>query len=202
MTAQAAYPWEAPAAGPAAALAERMGSHVPRIKTARLVLRAPRIGDFPDYAAILMSGRARYMGGPFDRNRAWLDFTQYAAGWLLRGAGLWTAELRQTGGIAGFVTAGMECGDHEHELGYLLAEGAEGRGLALEAVTAVRDFALSELGLPSLVSYVDPGNTRSARVAERAGALRDRNAEAAFDTPVLVYRHIQPDDDGGMEAYA
>lgn len=202
MTAQAAYPWEAPATGPALALAERLAGCVPQITTARLVLRAPRIADFPAYAAILMSKRARFMGGPFDRSRAWHDFSQYVAGWQLRGAGLWTAQQRQDADIAGFVSVGMESGDREHELGYLLCADAEGQGLALEAVMAARDYALSDLGLPTLVSYVDPANRRSARVAERAGAQRDPAAEAAFDTPVHVYRHAVPGADGGMEAYA
>lgn len=192
MTVQAAYPWEAPASGAAAALARRVSSPVPRIETARLVLRAPRLEDFPAYAAILMSDRARGMGGPFSRRDAWLDFTQYVAGWQLRGAGLWTAELRASGGIAGFFSAAMEYGDQEHELGYLLAVGSEGQGLAAEAIAAVRGFAFSMLELPSLVSYVDPGNNRSARTAERSGARRDSAAEAAFDVPVLVFRHARP----------
>ncbi|MFW8595746.1 GNAT family N-acetyltransferase [Cribrihabitans neustonicus] len=199
MTGQAAYPWEAPASGAAAALARQMGGPVPRLETARLVLRAPRLDDFPAYAAILMSDRARHMGGPFSRQDAWLDFTQYVAGWQLRGAGIWTAELRASGDIAGFFSAGMEYGDREHELGYLLSGACEGQGLAAEAIAAVRDFALSGLELPSLVSYVDPGNTRSARAAVRSGARRDTGAEAAFDAPVLVYRHTF-DGVRGMEA--
>lgn len=202
MTTQAAYPWEVPTTGPALALVERLADCVPQITSARLVLRAPRIADFPAYAAILMSERARFMGGPFDRNGAWLDFSQYAVGWLLRGAGMWTAEKRDGADIAGFISIGMESGDHEHELGYLLCADAEGQGLALEAVLAARDFALSDLRLPTLVSYVDPGNSRSARVAEGSGAQRDPAAEAAFDSPVHVYRHAAPGADGGMEAYA
>ncbi|MFW8634958.1 GNAT family N-acetyltransferase [Cribrihabitans pelagius] len=199
MTNQAANPWEVPASGPSAALARQTGSHVPRIESARLVLRAPRLEDFPAYAAILMSNRARHMGGPFSRRDAWLDFTQYIAGWQLRGAGMWAAEHRETGAVAGFFSAGMEYGDHEHELGYLLADRFEGQGLAAEAIAAVRDFALSALELPSLVSYVDPGNSRSARAAERTGASRDSDAEAAFDAPVLVFRHALPNR-SGMEA--
>lgn len=202
MTTRAAYPWEAAASGAAAALAQQLSSHVPQLETARLVLRAPRLEDFPDYAAILMSDRARYMDGPFSRQSAWLDFTQYAAGWQLRGAGMWTAEQRTSGVVAGFFSAGMEYGDREHELGYLLTAGFEGQGLAAEAIAAVRDFALTALELPSLVSYVDPDNLRSAKAAERSGAQRDTAAEAAFDSKVLVYRHLLQDGDGGMEAYA
>ncbi|WP_170763966.1 GNAT family N-acetyltransferase [Ruegeria lacuscaerulensis] len=202
MNAPSAYPWEAPATGTAAALSARLGALVPRIETARLVLRAPELRDFECYAEILMSDRARYLDGPFDREGAWQDFTQYVAGWMLRGAGVWTVEDRTDGVVMGFVSVAMEFGDQEYELGYMLTAAAEGRGIATEAVTAARSFALDTHDLPSLVSYVDPDNARSAKVAQRAGARRDEQAESAFDKPVHVYRHFPSDSDGGMEAYA
>ena len=202
MNAASAYPWEAPATGPAAALSARLAADVPRIETARLVLRAPDLRDFGAYADILMSDRARYMDGPFDREGAWLDFTQYVAGWLLRGAGLWTIQDRTTGMVPGFVSVAMEYGDQEHELGYLLAKDSQGQGIATEATAAARDFAFSAHELPSLVSYVDPENAPSAAVANRLGANRDTQAEAGFDAPVHVYRHLPRDSDGGVEAYA
>lgn len=202
MNAPSAYPWEAPATGTAAALSARLGAMVPRIETARLVLRAPELRDFEHYAEILMSDRARYMNGPFDRKGAWQDFTQYVAGWMLRGAGVWTVEDKAARTVMGFVSVAMEFGDREHELGYMLTAAAEGKGIATEAVAAARSFALDTHDLPSLVSYVDPDNTRSAAVAQRVGALRDAQAETAFAEPVLVFRHFSNDSYGGMEAYA
>ncbi|NOD36345.1 MULTISPECIES: GNAT family N-acetyltransferase [unclassified Ruegeria] len=202
MTAPSAYPWEAPATGPAAALSARLGALVPRIETTRLLLRAPELRDFGDYAEILMSDRARFMDGPFDRNGAWQDFTQYVAGWILRGAGVWTVEDKATGTVTGFVSVAMEFGDQEHELGYMLTAEAEGQGIATEAVAAVRSFALDTHDLPSLVSYVDPDNAKSTDVARRVGATRDAQAESVFNEPVHVYRYVSSDNDGGMEAYA
>lgn len=202
MTQTPAYPCEAPARGAAADLAARVAAPVPRVETARLVLRAPVIADFDTYAQILMSDRARQMDGPFTREAAWLDFTQYLAGWMLRGAGLWTIAARADGAVLGFVSCGMEVGDHEHELGYLLSAEAEGQGIAAEAAVAARDLAFDALELPTLVSYVDPGNSRSAALAQRIGAQRDTRAEAAFEEPVLVFRHSPADSDGSVEAYA
>jgi len=202
MNASSAYPWEAPATGPAAALSARLGALLPRIETARLILRAPELRDFDEYAEILISDRARFMDGPFDRKGAWQDFAQYVAGWLLRGAGVWTVEDRITGSVVGFVSAAMEFGDQEHELGYMLTAEAEGKGIATEAVAAARNFALDTQDLPSLVSYVDPDNAKSADVVRRVGALRDAQAESAFDELVHVYRHFPSDNDGGVEAYA
>lgn len=202
MTASSAYPWEVPAKGPTAALSARLGALVPRIETERLILRAPELRDFDQYAGILISDRARYMDGPFDRKGAWQDFTQYVAGWLLRGAGVWTVEDRATGSVAGFVSVAVEFGDQEHELGYMLTAAAEGQGFATEAVAAARSFALDTHELPSLVSYVDPDNARSAGVSHRVGAVRDTQAEAVFDDPVHVYRHFPTENNGGIEVCA
>ena len=182
-------PWSMAPRGEAAQLATRLHRLVPRLETRRLVLCAPALPDFDPYAAILTSDRARFMAGPFEREAAWLDFAQYTAGWLLRGAGLWGFRLRDGGAVLGFITIGMECGDREHELGYFLTPEAEGHGFATEAAATARDFALKTHGLPSLVSYIDPENTRAARVAHRLGAWRDTKAEADFATPVHVYRH-------------
>ncbi len=195
MTARTAYPWEAPATGPAAALATQMEMLVPVLETARLTLRAVRISDFDAFYAILSSERAIYMDGPFDREEAWMEFAQCAGGWLLRGAGYFTILSRQTGDILGFVGMGMEFGDQEHELGFFLVAEAEGKGYATEAAEAVRDFALGHQEIPSLVSYVDPPNTASSAVAERLGATRDTESEALFEEPVYVWRHK-------LEAYA
>jgi RimJ/RimL family protein N-acetyltransferase len=41
------------------------------------------------------------------------------------------------------------------------------------------------------VSYIDPGNARSIRLAERLGARLDRSA-AKSDPEDLVYRHEAP----------
>jgi len=181
-----AYPWEAPISEPAATLAGRFSQLVPELVTKRLTLRAPILADFPAYAEILMGDRAEGLDGPFDREAALLDFSQYVAGWLLRGTGLWAVERRSDEALLGFVLVGMEYSDQEPELGYLFTEAGEGQGYATEAAAAARDFALRDLQLPVLVSCVDPANTRSARLAERLGAHLD---VAASDADTQIWRH-------------
>jgi RimJ/RimL family protein N-acetyltransferase len=166
-------PWETPPAGPAAALAGRVAAVVPALETPRLRLRAPRVEDFGAWAAITTTERGAHMGGPVDREEAWLDFAQYVAGWLLHGHGLWSVEARDGGALLGFVLVGLEPGDREPELGFLLLPAAEGRGYAAEAAQAAQGFAFETLGRETLVSYVDPANRRSARLAERLGARLD-----------------------------
>ncbi|MEP0139746.1 GNAT family N-acetyltransferase, partial [Tateyamaria sp.] len=63
-----------------------------------------------------------------------------------------------------------------------------GKGYAFEGATAFRTWALTELNLPSLVSYIDDDNLRSRALAERLGAWLDDRAKAP-DPGDLVYRH-------------
>jgi RimJ/RimL family protein N-acetyltransferase len=181
-------PWEVPPTGAAAGIAGRIAAALPELRTARLRLRAPRLGDFDAYAAILCSGRAVHVGGPATREEAWLDFAQMAAGWLLRGYGVWTVERLEDGALLGFLPLNHEFGDPEPELGFLFLAEAEGRGYAREAAEAARAHAFGTLGWTGVVSYVGAGNGRSIRLAERLGARLDA-APQGVDPDILVYRH-------------
>lgn len=189
-------PHEVPPTGVLAALALRMAAVVPVIETARTRLRAPRLEDVPAWTEILCSERARWMDGPYGRDDAFVELAASAGSWLLRGHGPWTVEDRATGEVLGFVLLNMEPSDREPELGFFLRASAEGKGLAFEAARAARDWGF-EMGLPSLVSYVDPENARSAALAGRLGARRDVRAEAEFagtpDAGVAVWRHPKPE---------
>jgi RimJ/RimL family protein N-acetyltransferase len=119
-------------------------------------------------------------------------FTEFAATvglWLLRGHGLWTVTDREDR-VLGFVLIGFEPGDQAPELGWLFLPEARGRGYAAEAAAAARAHALDTAGLPELVSYIDPANTRSQRLAQRLGARRaGRIADAQTGAWVEIWRH-------------
>ncbi|MCA0203531.1 MAG: GNAT family N-acetyltransferase [Proteobacteria bacterium] len=163
---------ETPIAGPAQDAARALAAHVPVLRTARLVLRAPRLEDFPAYAAILTGPRAEPMGERLTREEAWSDWCRLVGLWLLRGHGIWTLETG-TAEVAGFALIGFEPGDLEPELGWFLAADHEGQGLAQEAARAVLAHARDALGMASLVSYIAPDNDRSRALAQRLGAARD-----------------------------
>jgi [ribosomal protein S5]-alanine N-acetyltransferase len=57
------------------------------------------------------------------------------------------------------------------EIVYSLSPTVWGKGYATEAVSAVVDHALGELGLPEVLAEVDNGNTASAAVIERLGLV-------------------------------
>ncbi|WP_300058855.1 GNAT family N-acetyltransferase [uncultured Roseobacter sp.] len=162
---------ETPRTGPAAMFALHLQGQLPLLATERLLLRAPKVEDFDAFARIACTERGQYVGGPMTREDAWADFTQMTATWLLHGHGIWT--IGRGGEIAGFVLLGFEPGDLEPELGFLLLPEAEGCGIAFEAATAAQKHALDSLGWTTLVSYIDPSNTRAQRLATRLGAVRD-----------------------------
>ncbi len=180
-------PWEASPSGSAALLADRFAALVPVIATDRFCLRAPRIGDFPIYARFLIDTDPAQAQAEM-REQAWLDFCQIAACWPLRGYGSWTVEDR-AGAAVGAVVLNHEYGDPEVEIGWAVAAGAEGQGIATEAARAARRHLFDAMGFDTLVSYIDPENARSLAVATRLGAIRDPQAEAAIGHDCLVYRH-------------
>lgn len=182
------------AEGPATLRARAIAALVPRIETARLVLRAPRLDDYPAYEAVFTTDRARFIGGPFTPEQAFADFCQGVAGWLLRGSGMWTLALPGAEDRPiGWIYLWQEHGDPEPELGWVLTAAAEGRGYAAEGARAVLPLALAQFGAGGFVSYIDAGNDRSARLALALGAQRDPAAEADLaasgETGLHVYRH-------------
>jgi len=157
------------------------------LETSRLRLRAPVLADFAAWAEILCGPAAPHLGGPFTRDEAFTEFSATIGTWLLRGHGLWTVEYKSGGEVLGFVLIGFEAGDLEPELGYLFRSAAEGHGYAREAAAVARAHA-ARLRLPSLVSYVDPENTRSVRLAAALGARLDGDQDGSN-----VWRHWPPD---------
>jgi RimJ/RimL family protein N-acetyltransferase len=165
--------WENLMSGAPAEQAARFAALVPRLQTERLTLRAPHLSDFEAWIEVLCGASTTFMGGPFTRDEAYLEFVSAAGSWLLHGHGCWTVMLTTTRQVLGFVLINMEPGDLEPELGYLFLPAAEGQGYASEAARAARDYGRDVLKLPSLVSYVAPENHRSNALAKRLGASLD-----------------------------
>jgi RimJ/RimL family protein N-acetyltransferase len=178
---------ERPIPGPAADFAATLAARLPVIETTRLRLRAPRLSDFDAWAEIFTGPAGPHLGGPFDRDEAFTEFAATCGLWLIRGHGVWTVEPKAGGEVLGFVLIGFEPGDQEPELGYLFRPSAAGQGFATEAARALRDHAFGPMGMDRLVSYIDPENPASIRVAERLGATRLADFEGA---QVWLYRGV------------
>jgi len=161
---------------------------LPTLETERLRLRAPEVEDFAAYAEIACSDRGTFIARPQTREAAWYDFASMVAGWILHGRGIWTIEHKDQE-VLGFVLIGFEPGDEDPELGYMLRDSAEGKGIAFEASVAVRDHACATLDLPQLVSYVDPANHRSTALAKRLGGRPDGTLSYPGEPDSVVYRY-------------
>jgi RimJ/RimL family protein N-acetyltransferase len=165
---------------------------IPTIQTERLTLRGPRRGDFAPYAAFWASPRSVHEGGPRDARAAWEDFAAGFGLWAIEGLGTWTVEETATGRFAGIVGHYHPAHFPEVEIGWAVMDGFEGRGIAQEAARAALGWTWAETGLASLVSYIDPRNQRSIRLAERLGARRDPTART-FDEGDVVMRVHRPE---------
>lgn len=160
----------------------------PTIETERLILRVPRIDDWPSFETLMTSDRAKHMGGPYSVPAAWGWFCHGIALWQLFDVGNLSIVSRETGECLGQVEINQGPRFPEPELGWQLIASAEGRGVAFEAAAAMRDWAFRETKLRTLVSYIGQENARSIHLAERLGAWLDENA-LKQDPDDLVYRH-------------
>lgn len=164
-----------------------MTALVPVITTPRLILRGPLPGDAAPLAAFLSSPRARWVGGPYPAEDAesWLEFQTRR--WVRRGWGSWIAALPDNTPIGRVGLLDHE-GWPEPELAWFIFEEFEGKGFAYEAALAARTHANGPLGLPPLFSFIEPANTRSQALAERLGAVHERDARYK-DIDFRIYRH-------------
>jgi RimJ/RimL family protein N-acetyltransferase len=168
-------------------------TEAPRIETERLVLRMPGGDDWEVWADFVGSERARYVGGPMDRDLAWRSFAQVIGHWTLRGWGSFVITRRGHTAPLGLTGPWYPHGWPEHEIGWTIwSADAEGRGYAFEAAAAARRFAYERLGWTTAVSYIDPANDRSIALARRLGAVEDPHA-ARKDADDLVFRHPAPE---------
>ncbi len=141
------------------------------VETERLVLREITRVDLPilfrifgDAESMRFYPRAKSLG----ETEAWFEklaFRSYEA----HGFGLWGIVEKATGELIGDcgVTLQPTPQGLEPEIGYHLRREWLGRGYAVEAAAACRDFGLGGLGFERIVSIVSPENIPSLRVAAK-----------------------------------
>lgn len=181
-----------------------MTTPIPGLTTQRLTLRGPGPQDADHLIAFYASDRSSFVGGPIEADLAWRQLSLEIGHWTMRGYGRWIVEETETGQQVGLVGLWNPLGWPEPEVGWDLFEGQTGKGYATEAADAARAFAYDVIGLTTLISLVAPGNTASAAVATRLGAVRDGAFSHSRLGDLQVWRHPGPDAlaDGGAEAYA
>lgn len=166
---------------------------IPTLRTARLVLRAPKAADFDAYAAFRVSERSRGVGGPYTRDEAYLQFCELVGHWMIRGFGRWMVADPETDAALGVVGLYYPEDWPEPEIAWAVFENAEGRGVAHEAACAARAFAYDTLGWTTVISCIMPGNTRSIALARRMGCVEDGSHRLPDLGPLMIWRHPGPE---------
>lgn len=170
---------------------------IPTLETDRLILRAYRQSDFDAFSAFYETPRSRFIGGPLTRELAWRGLAAHLGHWALRGFGFWAVEERATGSYCGHVGLWHPEGWPEPEVGWVLMDHAEGRGIAREAALASRAHAYGALHWPTAISMIDPANTRSIRLAEKMDCRRENDFTHVRLGLMQVWRHPDPADLAG-----
>jgi RimJ/RimL family protein N-acetyltransferase len=136
---------------------------------------------------------------PPDMPRRWLG--RYEQGRQDRSCEGFAIADAETGAFLGLALAPTI--DHEGrtaELGYVVAPGARGRGVATAALSRLTEWGLSELGALRLELIIDVANAASKRVAarcgyEREGVLRSVHVKQGLRADVEMWSRL-PDGSG------
>jgi RimJ/RimL family protein N-acetyltransferase len=173
-----------------------------RLETERLVLRPLSLDDLDEIARFVADPETmRFIGTGGARNR---EQAQNSLEWMIetferQGFGHFGVERKEDGAFVG--RSGLNVwdpsdwsitrlddadGPTEIEVAYLFGRDYWGHGYATEAATAIRDWALGELGLERLIALIYPDNARSIRVAKKLGLTPEGEADFGGN-PLTIY---------------
>jgi len=130
----------------------------------------------------------RYIGAgtPWTEERSRQFVERQIALHLAREFCLWKLLPKQGGGLIGFCGLQPLPGTDEIEIGWWLARGWWGRGLATEAArTALRD-GFERVGLERIVAIAQPANRASIHIMEKLG-MRYEGLGQPRGIPVVMY---------------
>lgn len=160
------------------------------LATDRLIFRQWTNEDYPAFAKFYSDEtNARFVGGQKKPEEAWRLMATYMGHYQLKGYSYLAIDEKDTGALIGTIGLWNSEPWPEPELGYWLLPRAQGKGYGVEAGLAVKDYALSTLQFDSLVSYIDPANEPSKKLALRLGAHYDSTIELLDFGPHEVFRY-------------
>lgn len=163
---------------------------LPRIETARLVLRDWTAADFPPFCAINADPDVtRFLPTTASRDESAAAFARIRKHIETHSYGIWVLEERAGRkhiGSLGLMVPRFEA----HftpcvEIGWRLAKSHWNKGFATEAAKAVVQHAFDVLQLKEIVSFTVPDNVPSRRVMEKVGFRFDTE----FDHPNFADDH-------------
>ena len=144
------------------------------IETARLRLRPFRLRDVDDVLVYATDPEwARYLPVPQPYTQA--DAEKFIAGQVLLDREVHPAwAIEHAGAVIGGINLRFHFDHHVGEMGYSIARGYWGRGLATEAARTVMEVAFTTYAsLNRLRAMADARNIGSLRVMEKLGMVRE-----------------------------
>jgi RimJ/RimL family protein N-acetyltransferase len=167
------------------------------ITTRRLIIRPFTAADFEAIHAVWSDPEVMGLipSKAYDRDKSWARITERFSHQARHGFSKWAVVDKADGKVIG------ECGVHyleggpDIELGCKLSPRYWGQGLAAEAAQACLDWALAERP-ERVVAIVDPANTRSARVLDKIGMVREgtfSRFDHDWDFYIAIHRRATAD---------
>ena len=153
---------------------------IPRIETARLLLRQFTVADLDDYVEHIFADAdvMRYLPkrDMSPRDRAERTIAAFNEHWSQRGYGVWAVTDKITGQLIGHCGLNFVPEAGEVEVLYALRQDRWGQGLATEAAWASVRFGFEQADLARLIALAVPENIASRRVLEHLGFQYERDA--------------------------
>ena len=150
------------------------------LESERLSFRQMFASDLGDFAALQSDDETmRFLGGSRSLDQSWETLQRIRRSYHENQFGLYAITLKATGrfaGRCGFIAWNIE-GRREVELAYLIARQEWGNGLATEAARSLLHYGFTRLKQQRLIALINPANTRSLRVAEKAGLKFEREVD-------------------------
>jgi RimJ/RimL family protein N-acetyltransferase len=165
-----------------------------QLETPRLLLCRWREADRTPFAQMNADPVVmRYFAAPMTREQSDEAIDRYLAAFDREGFSFFAAHQRDTGcfiGAIGLQTMRDQVPNLTQpavEIGWRLAQSAQGKGLATEGARTIVDFAFNKLGLNEVVAITALPNQASRRVMEKLGMTH--RPEFDFDHPRVPTGH-------------
>jgi RimJ/RimL family protein N-acetyltransferase len=165
-----------------------------QLETPRLTLRRWQETDRAPFAEMNADPVVmHYFEAPFTHQQSDETIDRYLAAFDRDGFSFFAATLRDTGDFIG--TIGLQTmrdavpnlPQPAVEIGWRLAQSAQGKGLATEGARTIVDFAFNKLGLNEVVAITALPNQPSRHVMEKLGMTH--RPELDFDHPRVPAGH-------------
>ncbi len=169
------------------------------VESERLYLRRFTLDDVSALHTVFSDPiTMRSWPAPFtpDATLGWIE--RNIASYVERGFGRWAVVERASGTLIGDCGIGLlEVADvTEHDLGYIIHHPYWDHGYATEIAGVVKEYAITELGVPRLVANMPTDNIASRRVAEKIGMRLEKifNNRRNRDLPTYLYALVAERD--------